>query len=66
MLFRIDPYFTSAIIEHLFCMEVNEGDIIYREGDLSTDIYFLASGKIGVFLPTGELLVKMIDGCYFG
>ncbi len=47
-------------------MEVNEGDIIYREGDLSTDIYFLASGKIGVFLPTGELLVKMIDGCYFG
>jgi len=60
-----DPDFVSAIITKLQFEVYLEGDIIIREGELGTEMYFLKSGTVSVSCD-GETTDDLTDGSYFG
>ena len=45
-IFKIDEDFTAEIVIDLWYFEAGKGDIIYREEDYPTEVYFLAEGKV--------------------
>jgi len=60
-----DPDFVSAIITKLEFEVYLEGDVIIREGELGTDMYFLKSGIVSVSCD-GTTALDLADGSYFG
>lgn len=55
----------SAIITKLQFEVYLEGDIIIREGELGTEMYFLKAGTVSVSCD-GEATDDLTDGSYFG
>lgn len=45
-LFHKDANFTANIIPHLKLLKLNAKEILYREDDLSDEIYFICKGKM--------------------
>lgn len=60
-----DPDFVSAIITKLDFEVYLEGDVIIREGELGTEMYFLKSGVVSVSCE-GVSTDDLSDGAYFG
>ena len=60
-----DPDFVSAIITKLSFEVYLEGDVIIREGELGTEMYFLKSGVVSVTCG-GIAADDLTDGSYFG
>ncbi|XP_020610666.1 potassium/sodium hyperpolarization-activated cyclic nucleotide-gated channel 2-like [Orbicella faveolata] len=60
-----DPDFVSAIITKLEFEVYLEGDVIIREGELGTEMYFLKSGIVSVSCD-GVTTDDLTDGSYFG
>lgn len=60
-----DPDFVSAIITKLEFEVYLEGDVIIREGELGTEMYFLKSGVVSVSCD-GQTTDDLTDGSYFG
>ena len=60
-----DPDFVSAIITKLEFEVYLEGDVIIREGELGTEMYFLKSGVVSVSCD-GLSTDDLVDGAYFG
>ena len=60
-----DPDFVSAIITKLEFEVYLEGDIIIREGEPGTEMYFLKSGIVTVSCD-GVISDDLTDGSYFG
>ena len=60
-----DPDFVAAIITKLEFEVYLEGDVIIREGELGTEMYFLKSGIVGVTCD-GVTTDDLTDGSYFG
>ena len=63
--FDADPDFVSAIITKLDFEVYLEGDVIIREGELGTEMYFLKSGTVSVSCD-GVVTDDLTDGSYFG
>ena len=59
------PDFVSAIITKLDFEVYLEGDVIIREGELGTEMYFLKSGTVSVSCD-GVTTDDLTDGSYFG
>ncbi|XP_074634713.1 potassium/sodium hyperpolarization-activated cyclic nucleotide-gated channel 2-like isoform X1 [Acropora palmata] len=60
-----DPEFVSAIITKLEFEVYLEDDIIIREGQMGTEMYFLKSGVVSVSCE-GKVSDDLTDGAYFG
>ncbi|EDO34316.1 predicted protein, partial [Nematostella vectensis] len=60
-----EPDFVSAIITRLSFEVYLEGDIIVREGELGTEMYFLREGVVSVTVG-GKHANELCDGAYFG
>ena len=60
-----DPDFVSAIITKLEFEVYLEGDVIIREGEMGTEMYFLKSGVVSVSCG-GQTTDDLKDGSYFG
>ena len=60
-----DPEFVSAIITKLEFEVYLEDDIIIREGQMGTEMYFLKSGVVSVSCE-GKVSDDLTDGSYFG
>lgn len=60
-----EPDFVTAIITKLEFEVYLEGDVIIREGELGTEMYFLKSGVVSVSCG-GENADDLTDGSYFG
>ena len=60
-----DPDFVSAIITKLEFEVYLEGDVIIREGEMGTEMYFLKSGIVTVTCD-GFTTEDLTDGSYFG
>ena len=63
--FDADPDFVTAIITKLEFEVYLEGDVIIREGELGTEMYFLKSGVVRVSCD-GQTTDDLTDGSYFG
>ena len=63
--FDADPDFVTAIITKLEFEVYLEGDVIIREGELGTEMYFLKSGVVSVSCD-GQTTDDLTDGSYFG
>lgn len=60
-----EPEFVTAIITKLEFEVYLDGDVIIREGELGTEMYFLKSGVVSVSCG-GESTDDLTDGSYFG
>ena len=60
-----EPDFVSAIITKLDFEVYLEGDVIIREGEPGTEMYFLKSGTVSVNCD-GVTSDDLTDGAYFG
>ncbi|XP_068739809.1 potassium/sodium hyperpolarization-activated cyclic nucleotide-gated channel 2-like isoform X2 [Montipora capricornis] len=60
-----DPEFVSAIITKLEFEVYLEEDIIIREGEMGTEMYFLKTGVVSVTCE-GQASEDLTDGSYFG
>ena len=60
-----DPEFVSAIITKLEFEVYLEDDIIIREGEMGTEMYFLKTGVVSVTCE-GQASEDLTDGSYFG
>ena len=60
-----DPEFVSAIITKLEFEVYLEDDIIIREGQMGTEMYFLKSGVVSVSCE-GKVSDDLTEGSYFG
>lgn len=69
-LFHIDANFTASIVPYLTMMLVHEKEIIFREGDISEESYFILYKRalkycVVFFLSSGKVRYTRIDGISF-
>ncbi|CAK89996.1 unnamed protein product (macronuclear) [Paramecium tetraurelia] len=65
-LLKIDNNFTATILLHLNFLEVHPGEIIYREDDPPTDIYFIEKGKVNFVTHDKYTLITLLEASFFG
>ncbi|CAD8184026.1 unnamed protein product [Paramecium pentaurelia] len=65
-LLKIDNNFTATILPHLNFLEVHPGEIIYREDDPPTDIYFIEKGKVNFVTHDKYTLITLLEASFFG
>ena len=65
-LLKIDKNFTATILPHLNFLEVHPGEIIYRQDDPPTDIYFIEKGKVNFVTHDKYTLITLLEASFFG
>ncbi|KAM3146799.1 hypothetical protein pb186bvf_000953 [Paramecium bursaria] len=65
-LLKIDKNFTSTLLPHLNFLEVQPGEIIYRQDDPPTDVYFIEKGKVNFVTHDRYTLITMLEASFFG
>ena len=68
------PFFKSAHVELIreVVMELkpsvfNTGDLIFRQGDIAHNMYFISKGRVEIFSEkTGDSLAQLTEGSFFG
>jgi CRP-like cAMP-binding protein len=65
-LLKIDKNFTATLLPHLNFLEVLPGEIIYRQDDPATDVYFIEKGKVNFVTSDKYTLITMLEASYFG
>eukprot|EP00002_Diphylleia_rotans_P019540 TRINITY_DN3775_c0_g1_i9.p1 TRINITY_DN3775_c0_g1~~TRINITY_DN3775_c0_g1_i9.p1 ORF type:complete len:1298 (-),score=207.53 TRINITY_DN3775_c0_g1_i9:18-3911(-) len=60
-----DPGFINSLVLNLKPQVALPGEVIVREGDLPTEMYFLSRGSVEV-TQNGTILSVLQDGSYFG
>jgi glucose-6-phosphate 1-dehydrogenase len=61
-----DPLLLSAVILALRPMTVAPGETIIRQGEVSTEMYFICRGEVDVLDLKGEIVNQLQDGQFFG
>lgn len=61
-----DPSFLSAIVPKLRSMKRYKFDILYQEGEVADEMYFLKKGRVAFRASNGVSFRCMGDGTYFG
>jgi glucose-6-phosphate 1-dehydrogenase len=61
-----DPLLLSAVILALRPMTVAPGEAIIRQGEESTEMYFICRGEVEVLDLKGEIVNQLQDGQFFG
>lgn len=57
---------TLKIVTALSVVLYLEGDIIYTLGEIGTSVYFIISGSVAFYSPSGSEVCHYSDGDYFG
>lgn len=52
----------SALSVELFL----DGDVVYTMGQMGTSVYFITSGSVALYTPSGKEVCHLSDGDYFG
>lgn len=52
----------SALSVELFL----DGDVVYTMGQMGMSVYFITSGSVALYTPTGKEVCHLSDGDYFG
>eukprot|EP01048_Picozoa_sp_COSAG05_P009401 COSAG05_NODE_769_length_7449_cov_7.225034_1_plen_928_part_00 len=60
-----DPNFVTAVVTKLVPLHVLSGELLAREGELGSHLFFLWNGKIECVYRT-QILHYMVQGSYFG
>ena len=60
-----EPDFVSAIVTKLKFEVFLEGDIIIREGEMGTEMYFLREGIVEITIGD-QIADELTEGAYFG
>ena len=61
------PEFISTIIPYLRYMYLDAGDIVYRQGDDSDELYIILRGRVTFIIGREAVVFKrMLEGAYFG
>lgn len=61
-----DPLLLSAVILALRPATVAPGEMIIRQGEVSTEMYFICRGEVDVLDRRGEIVNQLQDGEFFG
>lgn len=62
----IDKNFTATLLPHLNFLEVHPGEIIYRQDDPATDVYFIEKGKVNFVTNDKYTLITLFENSFFG
>ncbi len=66
-LFRgADPLLLSAVILALQPATVSAGETVIRQGEVSTEMYFVCRGEVDVLDASGESVSELGEGDFFG
>ncbi|CAD8104476.1 unnamed protein product [Paramecium sonneborni] len=65
-LLKIDNNFTATILPHLNFLEAHPEEIIYRQDDPPTDIYFIEKGKVNFITHDKFTLITLLEASFFG
>jgi hyperpolarization activated cyclic nucleotide-gated potassium channel 2 len=63
---QIDDNFTATLLPHLNFLEIQPTEIIYRQDDPPTDIYFIEKGKVNFVTSDGYNLITLLEASFFG
>ena len=61
-----DASFGLNVISSLRPLNIEAGDILYRQGDLVEEIYFILSGRVKLVTAEGYIFKIYVEGSYFG
>ena len=61
-----DPLLLSAVILALRPMTVAPGETIIRQGEVSTEMYFICRGEVQVLDSNNEVVSELKEGNFFG
>jgi len=61
-----DPLLLNAVIRALCPVTVEQGDMIIKYGDISSEMYFICRGNVDVIDASGKVIYKLKDGDFFG
>lgn len=63
---NLPTYLIMKIISVLTMELYLEGDVIYMVGQIGTSVYFITSGSVVFYTPSGKEVCHFCDGDYFG
>lgn len=63
---KLPSFLILKIISALSVELYLEGDIIYTSGEIGLFVYFITSGSVAFFTPSGNEVCQFADGDYFG
>lgn len=63
---NLPSYLILKIISTLSIELYLEGDVIYTMGEVSMSVYFITSGSVAFYSPSGKEVCHYSDGDYFG
>lgn len=63
---NLPSYLIMRIISALSVELYLEGDVIYTLGEVGMSVYFIASGSVAFYAPSGREVCHFTDGDYFG
>lgn len=63
---NLPTYLIMKIISVLTMELYLEGDVIYTVGQIGTSVYFITSGSVVFYTPSGKEVCHFCDGDYFG
>ena len=63
---NIDENFTATIIPYLQFLEVQPGEVIYRQDDPPKDIFFIEKGKVNFVTKDNFTLITLLEASFFG
>lgn len=63
---NLPTYLIMKIISVLTMELYLEGDVIYTVGQIGTSVYFITSGSVVFYTPSGKEVCHFSDGDYFG
>ncbi|CAK93234.1 unnamed protein product (macronuclear) [Paramecium tetraurelia] len=65
-LFLYDINYTSLLLLNIRYLIVEEGFVLYREGQSSSEIFFLLQGDIRIMTKDKTILLNILEGTIFG
>lgn len=63
---NLPSYLVLKIISVMSVELFLEGDVIYTYGEIGMSVYFIASGSVAFYSPSGREVCHFSDGDYFG
>lgn len=63
---NLPSYLVMRIISALSVELYLEGDVVYTSGEMGLSVYFIASGSVAFYSPSGKEVCHFCDGDYFG
>ena len=62
----VSPAVVSTLVTRLKTHGCLSGELIYCDGQVAEQMYFISSGGVEIIHPDGDLITELSDGSYFG